>query len=64
MNVVSFTEAQNDLKRILDQVIDDFICMIITLRYADDAVVVSLDYYKAIPKSKYTVWPQATLENR
>ena len=48
MNVVSFFEARNDLKSVLDQVVDDSICTIITRRDADDAVVMSLDYYNSL----------------
>ncbi|MBV7328493.1 type II toxin-antitoxin system prevent-host-death family antitoxin [Chloroflexi bacterium TSY] len=48
MNVVSFTEARNSLKRVLDQVVDDAICTIITRRDAEDAVVMSLDYYNSL----------------
>ena len=47
MQVVSFTEARNNLKTVLDQVVNDADCTIITRRDAEDAVVMSLDYYNS-----------------
>ena len=48
MQVVSFTEARNNLKSLLDQVVNDADCTIITRRDAEDAVVMSLDYYNSL----------------
>ena len=48
MRVVSFTEARNNLKTVLDQVVNDADCTIITRRDAEDAVVMSLDYYNSL----------------
>lgn len=48
MQVVSFTEARNNLKTVLDQVVNDADCTIITRRDAEDAVVMSLDYYNSL----------------
>lgn len=48
MRVVNFTEARNSLKRLLDQVVNDADCTIITRRDADDAVVMSLDYFNGL----------------
>ncbi|NCB59117.1 MAG: type II toxin-antitoxin system prevent-host-death family antitoxin [Gammaproteobacteria bacterium] len=48
MQVVSFTEARNNLKSVLDQVVNDADCTIITRRDAEDAVVMSLDYYNSL----------------
>lgn len=48
MQVVSFTEARNNLKSVLDQVVNDADCIIITRRDAEDAVVMSLDYYNSL----------------
>ena len=45
MRTISFTEARNGLKPCLDNVVEDVSCTIITRRDADDAVVMSLDYY-------------------
>jgi antitoxin YefM len=48
MKTVSFTEARNRLKSVLDDVTDDVDTTIITRRDARDTVVMSLDYYNGI----------------
>ncbi len=48
MRVVNFTEAQNHLKTVLDQVVVDADYTIISRRDADDAVVMSLDQFNGL----------------
>jgi len=48
MKVVTFTEARNKLKAILDRVVNDADYTIITRRDADDAVVMSLEYFNSL----------------
>jgi antitoxin YefM len=48
MRVVSFTEARNGLKSVLDQVVDDVDYTVITRRDAEDAVVMSMDHYNSL----------------
>ncbi len=48
MNVINFSEARNQLKSVLDQVVNDTDCTIISRQDADDAVVMSLDYYNGL----------------
>ena len=48
MKVISFTEARNKLKTVLDRVINDADYTIITRRDAEDAVVMSLDYFNSL----------------
>ena len=48
MQVVTFSEARNNLKTILSRVVEDADCTIITRRDAEDAVVMSLDYYNSL----------------
>lgn len=48
MRVITFTEARNKLKSVLDRVVDDADYTIITRRDADDAVVMSLDYFNSL----------------
>lgn len=48
MKIVSFSEARNSLKAVLDAVVDDANTTIITRRDAEDAVVMSLDYYNSL----------------
>ncbi len=53
MNIVSFTKARNSLKSVLNRVIDDADCTIITRRDTEDAVVMSLDYYNGLMETVY-----------
>ena len=46
MRIVSFTEARNNLKTILDQVVNDADCTVITRRDSEDAVVMSVVFLK------------------
>lgn len=48
MRIVSFTEARNGLKAVLDGVVNDADTTIITRRDSEDAVVMSLDYYNSL----------------
>lgn len=48
MKVITFTEARNKLKNVLDRVVEDADYTIITRRDADDAVVMSLDYFNSL----------------
>lgn len=48
MEIVPYTQTQNDLKSILDQACNDADCIIITRRDAEDAVVMPLDYYNSL----------------
>ena len=47
MRTVNFSEARNNLKSVLDQVIDDADYTIITRRDAKDAVVMSLETFNS-----------------
>ena len=53
MRIVSFTEARNALKSVLDQVVNDSDCAVITRRDSEDAVVMSLDYYNRLMETVY-----------
>lgn len=48
MKVVTFTEARNQLKTILDRVVNDADYTVITRRDAGDAVVMSLEYFNSL----------------
>jgi antitoxin YefM len=48
MKIVTFTEARNKFKSILDGVVEDADYTVITRRDADDAVVMSLDYFNSL----------------
>ena len=53
MRVVTFSEARNKLKTILDQVSNDADYTVITQRDADDAVVMSLEYFNSLLETVY-----------
>lgn len=48
MTVVNYTEARNNLKSVLDSVVDDADYTVINRRDAEDAVIMSLEYFNAI----------------
>lgn len=47
MRTISFSEARNRLKDVIDQVVDDADVAVITRRDAPDAVVMSLDTFNS-----------------
>ncbi|CAA6810271.1 MAG: YefM protein (antitoxin to YoeB) [uncultured Sulfurovum sp.] len=51
MTVINYTEARNNLKHVLDSVVEDADYTIINRRDADDAVVMSLDYFNAMQET-------------
>ncbi|WP_368085365.1 type II toxin-antitoxin system Phd/YefM family antitoxin [Vibrio splendidus] len=53
MNIVSFTEARNSLKSVLDRVVDDSDITVITRRDSEDAVVMSLDHFNSMQETLY-----------
>ena len=53
MRVISFSEARKHLKSVLDTVNDDANATIVTRRDADDAVIMSLDYYNSLMETVY-----------
>ena len=48
MRVVNFSEARNNLKFVLDQVIDDVDYTIISRRDSEDAIVMSLETFNSL----------------
>lgn len=48
MKVVSFSEARNSLKTVLDRVVADADYTIVTRRDAEDVVVMSLDSFNSL----------------
>ncbi len=53
MKVVAYSEARNNLKRVLDRVIDDADHTVITRRDAEDTVVMSLDAFNSLLETGY-----------
>ena len=48
MRVVNFSDARKRLKSVLDQVVEDSDCTVISRRDAEDAVVMSLNHFNAL----------------
>jgi antitoxin YefM len=48
MRIISFSEARNSLKSVLDHVVADADYTIITRRDSEDAVVMSLEYFNGL----------------
>mgnify|MGYP001256720978 CR=1 FL=1 len=63
MKIVSFTEARNSLKAVLDSVVNDADTAVITRRDAEDAVVMSLDYYNSLMETVYLLRSPANVEH-
>jgi antitoxin YefM len=63
MKVVSFTEARNSLKAVLDSVVNDADTTVITRRDSEDAVVMSLDYYNSLMETVYLLRSPANAEH-
>ena len=63
MQIISFTEARNSLKSVLDRVVNDADCTVITRRDSEDAVVMSLDYYDSLMEMVYLLKSPANAEH-
>lgn len=63
MRIVSFTEARNSLKAVLDQVSNDADHTVITRRDSEDAVVMSLDSYNSLMETVYLLKSPANAEH-
>ena len=63
MRIVSFTEARNGLKSVLDSVINDADTTVITRRDSEDAVVMSLDYYNSLMETVHLLNSPANAEH-
>ncbi len=48
MRVINFSEARNNLRSVIDQVVEDADVTIISRRDAPDAVLMSLDHYNSL----------------
>ena len=53
MRVVNFSEARNNLKAVIDGVVEDADYAVISRRDAPDAVVMSLDTFNSMMETMY-----------
>ncbi len=63
MTVINYTEARNNLKSVLDGVVNDADYTIINRRDADDAVVMSLDYLNALQETLHLLKSPKNVEH-
>jgi antitoxin YefM len=63
MRIISFTEARNSLKAVLDGVVNDADTTVITRRDAEDAVVMSLEYYNSLMETVHLLRSPANAEH-
>ena len=63
MRVINFSDARNNLKTVLDQVIDDADYTVITRRDAEDAVVMSLDSFNSLLETFHLLKSPANAEH-
>ncbi len=63
MEVINFSEARNNLKSVLDRVVEDADYTIITRRDSQDAVVMSLDTFNSYNETAYLLSSPANAAN-
>lgn len=63
MRIVTFTEARNSLKAVLDAVVNDADTTVITRRDSEDAVVMSLAYYNSLIETVHLLRSPANAEH-
>jgi len=63
MTVINYTEARNNFKSVLDTVVNDADYTIINRRDADDAVVMSLDYFNAMQETLHLLKSPANVRH-
>jgi len=63
MTVVNYTEARNNLKSVLDSVVDDADYTVINRRDAEDAVIMSLGYFNAIQETLHLLRSPKNVEH-
>ncbi|MGY4879514.1 type II toxin-antitoxin system Phd/YefM family antitoxin [Vreelandella aquamarina] len=63
MRIISFTEAKNDLKAVLDSVVNDADTAVITRRDSEDAVVMSVGYYNSLMETVHLLRSPANSEH-
>lgn len=63
MRVINFSEARNKLKNVLDRVVEDSDYTIISRRDAEDAVVMSLDYFNGLMETVHLLKSPANAEH-
>lgn len=63
MKIVSFTEARNGLKAVLDCVVADADIIVINQQDSEDAVVMSLEHYNRLMETVHLISSAANAEH-
>ncbi len=63
MRVINFSDARNQFKRVIDQVVSDCDVAIISRRDADDAVVMSLNTYNSMMETLHLLKSPANVKH-
>lgn len=63
MQIISYTEARNSLKSVLDLVVENADCAIITRRDAENAVVMSQEYFESLMETVHLLKSPANAEH-
>ena len=63
MRVINFSDARNQFKQVIDQVVSDCDVAIISRRDADDAVVMSLNTYNSMMETLHLLKSPANVKH-
>ena len=63
MTVITYSEARNNLKTVLDNVAKDADVTVIARRDAEDAVVMSLEYFNALQETLHLLRTPANIRH-
>ena len=63
MRVINFSDAKNQFKQVIDQVLTDCDVTIISRRDAEDAVVMSLDTYNSMMETFHLMKSPANVKH-
>jgi antitoxin YefM len=61
IRIIPFTDARANLKRVIDQVVDDMDVTLITRRDAPNAVVMSQEYYDSLMETVHLLRSHANV---
>ncbi|MFM8464498.1 MAG: type II toxin-antitoxin system Phd/YefM family antitoxin [Burkholderiaceae bacterium] len=63
MRVINFSDARNQLKQVIDQVVDDADFTVIARRDSQDAVVMSLDTFNSLMETLHLMKSPANVKH-
>jgi antitoxin YefM len=63
MRVINFSDARNQFKQVIDQVVSDCDVAIISRRDADDAVIMSLNTYNSMMETLHLLKSPANVKH-